>query len=149
MPLTQEEKSLLRKWKIKKSDIHKFEVQDIINILNVSKDRAEILKGLATFQQIPSIGYELAYKIVHHLGYHSLEQLKDKQWAEVVNCLELKMGCWTDPCVEDQIICIIHYANHPDSEKQWFNFTNERKVYRQQNGYPKSRPKLAWYENQN
>lgn len=67
---------------------------------------------------------------------------------ELFNSLELKLGCWTDPCVEDQIMCIIHHANNPESEKQWFDFTNERKLYRQKFGYPKSRPTLAWYEQQ-
>ncbi|WP_240189915.1 helix-hairpin-helix domain-containing protein [Bacillus sp. P14.5] len=104
------------------------------------------MKGLAAFQQVPSIGYELANKLVTHLGYFSLQQMKDENWWEVFHNLELELGCWTDSCVEDQIMCVIHYANHPDSKKQWFDFTSERKLFREQNGYPASRPTIAWHE---
>jgi hypothetical protein len=130
LSLTEEEKRTLRKMKIKLSDFHRLKIEDITDSIAVSTERAKILKGLATFQQVPSIGYELASKLVIHLGYFSLDQIKTN--------LELKLRCWTDSCVEDQILCIIHYANHPESEKQWFDFTAERKLYRQQNGYPVS-----------
>ncbi|GIO25195.1 hypothetical protein J11TS1_37760 [Oceanobacillus sp. J11TS1] len=60
--------------------------------------------------------------------------------------LEKQLGVWTDSCVEDQIRCVMNYANHPDSNRQWFDFTNERKAYREKVGYPLSRPKKAWYE---
>ncbi|WP_343327837.1 helix-hairpin-helix domain-containing protein [Lentibacillus saliphilus] len=65
---------------------------------------------------------------------------------DVDQIIEKELGCWTDPCVEDQIICIIHYANRPESDKQWYDFTAERKRYRVQNGYPSDRPQVAWYE---
>ena len=146
LPLSQEEKQILRKMKIKFSDFHKLKIEEIVDLFDVSNERAKTLKGLAIFQKVPSIGYELAFKLVTHLGYFSLEQIKTEKWEEVFHNLELKLGCWTDSCVEDQILCIIHYANYPESEKQWFDFTNERKSYRQQNGYPISRPKIAWYE---
>lgn len=146
LPLSQEEKQILRKKKIKLSNFHTLKVEEIIDLFEISNERANKLKGLAVFQQIPSIGYGLASKLVEHLGYYSLEPLKNKNWAEAFHQLELKLGYWADPCVEDQIICIIHYANHPESEKQWFDFTVERKIFRQQNGYPTSRPKIAWYE---
>lgn len=146
LPLTQEEKQILRKMKIKLSDFHKLKIDEITNFLGVSNQRAKMLKGLAVFQQVPSVGYEISFKLVTHLGYFSLEEFADENWAEVFHNLELHLGYWIDPCVEDQIICIIHYANHPESEKQWFDFTTERKLYRKQNGYPISRPKIAWHE---
>ncbi|MDP4550090.1 helix-hairpin-helix domain-containing protein [Alkalihalobacillus macyae] len=145
LPLSQEEKQILRKKKIRLSDFHKLNLEEIQGLFDVSNDRAKELKGLAIFQQVPSIGHELAFKLVNHLGYFSLEQIKSENWAEVFHNLEKNLGCWTDPCVEDQIICIIHYANNPESKKQWFDFTTDRKLYRQQNGYPISRPKIAWY----
>lgn len=146
LPLTQEEKLILRKTKVKLSSFYKLEVEEIKEMFGASNERARTLKGLATFQQVPSIGYELAFKLVNYLGYFNLEQIKTENWAEIFHNLELKLGCWTDSCVEDQIIYIIHYANYPESEKQWFDFTAERKLYRQQNGYPITRPKKAWYE---
>ncbi len=146
LPLSQEEKQIFRKLKIKLSDFHKLKIEEIRELLGISNEQAKIFKGLAVFQQVPSIGYELAFKLVHHLGYYSLEQIKTENWTDVFHDLELKLECWTDSCIEDQIICIIHYANYPESEKQWFDFTAERKLYRQQNGYPTSRPKIAWYE---
>ncbi|TMN20927.1 helix-hairpin-helix domain-containing protein [Lentibacillus cibarius] len=60
--------------------------------------------------------------------------------------MEATLGCRTAPCVEDQIICVIHHANHSVSDKQWFDFTEYRKAYRQKFGYPRSRPKIPWYE---
>jgi hypothetical protein len=146
LPLSQEEKQILRKNKIKLSDFHKLKIEEIKDLFGVSNERAKTLKSLSEFQQVPSISHELAFKLVNHLGYYNLEQIKTEIWTEVFHNLELKLGCWTDSCVEDQIICIIHYANFPESEKQWFDFTTERKLYRQQHGYPTSRPKVAWYE---
>lgn len=145
LPLTQTERNKLRGSKVKLSEIHRFQLDDLKKILDTTNERARILMGLATFQQIPSIGFELANKLVN-LGYYSFNQIKDEDWAELFKKLEITLGCWTDPCVEDQIICVIHHANHPDSDKQWFDFTEDRKVYRQKFGYPKSRPKIPWYE---
>ncbi|MFD1677829.1 helix-hairpin-helix domain-containing protein [Alicyclobacillus fodiniaquatilis] len=48
--------------------------------------------------------------------------------------------------LSDTLRCIVHHANHPDSEKSWFAFTEERKRYRQQFGYPDTRPSRAWHE---
>lgn len=146
LPLTQIERSKLRGSKVKLNEMHKLQLDDLSQILGVTNKRASFLIGLATFQQIPSIGYELGYKLVNHLGYHSLDQIKEESWPELFNRLEIELGFWTDPCVEDQIICVIHHANHPDSVKQWFDFTGVRKTFRQQFGYPKSRPKTPWYE---
>ncbi|SFE29661.1 Pathogenicity locus [Lentibacillus persicus] len=145
LPLTQTERSKLRSSKVKLSEIHNLQLDDLIKILDITNERAKFLIGLSTFQQIPSIGYELAHKLVN-LGYYSIDQIKDEEWAELFNRLEVRLGCWTDPCVEDQIICVIHHANNPDSEKQWFDFTRERKEFRQKFGYPKSRPKIPWYD---
>ncbi|MFD1020982.1 helix-hairpin-helix domain-containing protein [Thalassobacillus hwangdonensis] len=146
LPLSHEEKQILRKNKIKLGDVHNLKAKAIRDLLGVSMDRANTLVGLAQFQQVPSIGHELASKLVS-LGYYDFQQIKTENWAEVFHDLEMKLGCWTDPCVEDQIICVINYANNPGSEKQWFDFTAERKSYRKQHGYPASRPKVAWYEN--
>ncbi|WP_077622947.1 helix-hairpin-helix domain-containing protein [Sediminibacillus massiliensis] len=146
LPLTNQEKLLLRKSKIRMSDLHQLKVEEIAEYIDVSFVRAKTLKGLATFQQLPSIGYELADKLVNELGYYDLSQLKEENWVDVFHKLETKLGCWTDSCVEDQIMCIIHHANHPDSRKKWFEFTQERKLYRGKYGYPSSRPEKAWYE---
>lgn len=146
LPLTQDEKSRLREFKVKLSDIHKQDPARLAKILKISRDRARMLIGLAAFQKIPSIGPELASKLVSNLGMYSLDDLKDKEGGELLDRLEISLGCWTDPCVEDQIRCVIHHANHPDSEKQWFDFTKERKDYRETYGYPNSRPKIPWYQ---
>ncbi|WP_202078939.1 helix-hairpin-helix domain-containing protein [Caldalkalibacillus salinus] len=146
LPLTQAERRNLRRMKVKVSEVSQFSLDELSYILDTTPERAREIKGLATFQQIPSIGHELADKLVTHLGLYDLEQIKDQEWTELCQSLELKLGCWTDPCVEDQIMCVIHHANHPGSDKQWFDFTEERKAYREAHGYPQSRPKTAWYE---
>lgn len=146
LPLSDNERVNLRRSKVKLSEIHKLELNYFAEILCVSLERAREVKGLATFQHVPSIGHKLAEKIVHILNIYSLEDIKDEDGAELFDRLERRMGVWTDSCVEDQIRCIIYFANNPKSDKNWFEFTEERKLFRQQHGYPNSRPKKAWYE---
>lgn len=144
LPLTLEEKANLRQAKIKLSDIHEFGTQELAHVLKASEIRARNISALAEFQQIPSIGHKFAETLVENLGFYSLDELKDKDGAVLLDKLELNLGYWVDPCVEDQIRCVIHHANHPGSMKQWFDFTAKRKTYREMNGYPESRPEKAW-----
>lgn len=146
LELRQNEKAQLRRAKIKISEVHTHGEEKLARILGISDERARTVKALAEFQEVPSIGYELAGKLVHRLGIYSLKELKDKNGAELLNELEQRLGVWTDPCVEDQIRCVVYFANNPSSNKKWFDFTNERKDYRKKNGYPEDRPKKAWYE---
>lgn len=146
LPLTDIEKSKLRKVKVKISEIYTINSNEIAEILDVSIDRARILKGLADFQRVPSIGYKLAEKLVHQLNLFSLSDIRDKDGAKLFDELEQKLGVWTDSCVEDQIRCVIHFANNLGSDKQWFEFTPERKAYRGKAGFPKNRPTKAWYD---
>lgn len=145
LPLTESERFNLRKAKVKLSEIYKTEVNHLAEILNVSVERARDIKGLATFQQVPSIGSEMAKKLVDILHIYSLEEIKDKNGADLFDELERRMGVWTDPCVEDQIRCIIYFANNPASDKKWFDFTEERKQFRKLHGYPDTRPDKPWF----
>lgn len=146
LPLTVEDKGKLRKAKVKLGDIHTLSTNQIAEILEMPIDEAKKIKALAEFQRVPSIGYELAEKLVNHLHIFSLQEIQEKDGATLFNELEKKMGVWKDSCVEDQIRCVIHFANNPNSNKQWFEFTKERKMYREVYGYPDDRPETAWYE---
>lgn len=146
LPLTKEERENLRNAKLKIGAIHQTDVSYLAQLLHVEELRAKELKGLAAFQQIPSIGHKLAEKLVYQLAFYSLDEIRREDPGNLLDRLERKLGVWTDPCVEDQIRCVIHYANNPDSKLQWFAFTEERKNYREQHGYPDSRPEKAWYE---
>ncbi|SDQ79047.1 helix-hairpin-helix domain-containing protein [Virgibacillus salinus] len=146
LELTQNEKVQLRRAKIKISEVHTYSGEELAQILGISDDRARTVKALAEFQKVPSIGYELAEKLVHRLDIYSLKELKDQNGAELLDELEQRLGVWTDPCVEDQIRCVVYFANDPSSSKKWFDFTKERKDYRTKIGYPENRPKKAWYE---
>jgi hypothetical protein len=44
---------------------------------------------------------------------------------------------------------VVDLGNYPESDKCWFDFTEELKRYRQQFGYHDTRPKLAWHEVKN
>ncbi|HLQ72428.1 MAG TPA: helix-hairpin-helix domain-containing protein [Bacillota bacterium] len=145
LPLTDVERNSLRKAKIKIGDIHRLEAEQLAHLLSISLKRARMLKGLADFQRVPSIGCKLAEKLVYQLHIFSLEDIKDKQAACVFDDLEKALGVWTDSCVEDQIRCVIYYANHPGSDRKWHDFTEERKDYRMRTGYPEDRPTVAWY----
>ena len=143
--LTPQEKSSLRNHKIKTQDLINYNLQDLTNLLNAATQRAKEIHALIQFQKAPSIGPKFAQDLLS-LGYYSWTDLINKDGAQLLNDYELQSGFWTDPCVEDQFRLAVHYAQHPDSQLNWWDFTKERKEYRQQNGYPKNRPKKAWHE---
>ncbi|TWI60043.1 helix-hairpin-helix domain-containing protein [Halalkalibacter nanhaiisediminis] len=146
LPLTKAERDSLRKFKIKIRDIYHLDLEYLSEILDVTLERANIIRGLAIFQYVPSIGQKLAEKLVYHLQIYSLDDIKGKDGAELFDQLEETLGVWIDGSVEDQIRCVISFAHSSNGDKQWFDFTEERKEYRKKKGYPKSRPTKAWYE---
>lgn len=147
LPLTPEERAYLRKNKIKLSDIAELDTEELASAMNSSVDRAKYLRALSIFQTIPSIGPKLAQLVVE-LGYYSFEDFSDETGAELTNRAEKLYGHWMDPCVEDSLRCVVYHAANRGSDKQWFDFTAERKKFRAQHGYPSSRPKLAWYDDE-
>ena len=142
----QSERKLLRYNRIKINDIPKFQAQELSQILQVPVLRARELRALAEFQSIPSIGIKFAQNLIS-LGYYSLEELKRKDGARLLDELEHSTGTWIDPCVEDQCRLVVHFANQRDNKLNWWDFTEERKIYRLENGYPANRPRKAWFEN--
>jgi Pathogenicity locus len=145
LPLTDIEKANLRKNKIKIANIPDFATDELEVLLNATTERAKKIYALAEFQSVPSIGIKFAEDLVF-LGYYSLNELKNKDGAKLTDEYERKKGFWIDPCVEDQFRLVVNYANTNDTKKTWWNFTEERKKYRFENGYPASRPKKAWHE---
>ena len=139
LELTVEEKVLLKQKGITQKALMNYAVDEIIHALNAPAQRAKILHALFEFQQIPSIGIRFAHDLIF-LGYYGLSEIKGMQGAELLDQFEKKLGNRVDPCVEDQFRLVVHYAKHPDSNKQWWDFTAERKAYRSQNGYPATRP---------
>jgi AraC-like DNA-binding protein len=103
------------------------------------------LFALSEFQSLPSIGIRFAHDLIG-MGYYSLHDLKRKDGAKLTDQYEKQKGVWIDACVEDQFRLVVHFANHPDSKLNWWNFTPERKAFREKNGYPSNRPKNAWFE---
>jgi Pathogenicity locus len=145
LPLTDVEKANLRKNKIKIANILDFATDELEVLLNATPERAKEIFALAEFQTIPSIGIKFAEDLVF-LGYYSLNELKNKDGAELTDEYELKKGFWIDPCVEDQFRLVVNYANTHDTKKTWWDFTEERKKFRLEKGYPTNRPKTAWHE---
>jgi hypothetical protein len=145
LPLTDVEKQNLKRSRVKISEILNNSADELEVILNASPKRAREICALAEFQTVPSIGIKFAEDLVF-MGYYSLNELRDKNGATLTDEYEQKKGFWTDPCVEDQFRLAVYYANTNDLTKMWWNFTEERKKYRLENGYPKTRPKKAWHE---
>ena len=145
LPLTDIEKANLRKNKIKIANIRDFATDELEVLLNSTTDRAKEIYALAEFQTVPSVGIKFAEDLVF-LGYYSLNELKKKDGAKLTDDYEQKKGYWIDPCVEDQFRLIVNFANTNDTSKTWWDFTEERKMFRAANGYPKSRPQKAWFE---
>lgn len=143
--LTDVERLLLRKNKMKICEITDYAPDEIEVLLKTSPDRAKELYALADFQSIPTVGIRLAEDLIF-LGYHSIEELKGANGVELLDTYERKKGYRTDPCVEDQFRLVAHFANTYDYSKKWWDFTEERKKYRLENGYPKNRPEISWTE---
>ncbi len=145
LDVTPAEAKKLRALKIKKREMHLHKIEELQKLLDTSKIRAMELFALSEFQSIPSIGIRFAHDLIG-MGYYSLKDLKRKDGATLTNQYERQQGVWVDPCVEDQFRLVVHVANHADSKLNWWNFTAERKEFREQNGYPSSRPKKPWFE---
>jgi hypothetical protein len=145
LPLTVSEKANLRKNKIKIADILGFATDELEVLLNATTERVKEIYALAEFQTVPSVGIKFAEDLVF-LGYYSLNELKNKDGAKLTDEYELKKGFWIDPCVEDQFRLVVNFANTHDTKKTWWDFTEERKKFRTENGYPKSRPQKSWVE---
>lgn len=143
--LNDAEKQRLRTHKVKIADIAGFAADELEIMLNVPFERAREIRALAEFQTIPSIGVKFAEDLVF-IGRYSLDELKDSNGADLVNEYELRKGYFIDPCVEDQFRLAVYYAQTHDLTRNWWDFTEERKRYRLENGYPANRPKNAWHE---
>jgi hypothetical protein len=143
--LSAEEKQKLKARKISQKMLRDYAPDEIAAMLDASPERAKELNALAEFQSIPSLGIGFARELIGQ-GYFSLEQMKGKRAAELFDAYEKHCGCWADPCVEDSYRLLVHYIEHKDAGKRWWNFTAERKAYRAQYGFPADRPKTAWYE---
>ena len=144
-PLHESEKASLRKHKVRISELLNYAVDELEVLLDATHERAKEIRALSEFQTIPSVGLKFAEDLVF-LGYYSIDELKGKDGAQLTNDYELKKGFWTDPCVEDQFRLAVHYAATHDSTKKWWDFTEERKRYRHEYGYPASRPSTPWHE---
>lgn len=145
LPLTDSEKLCLRKRKIKVLEILNFTPDELEIILDVSPLRAKVLRALVDFQTVPSVGIKFAEDLVF-MEFYSIEELKNEDGALLTDKYEKKKGYWIDPCLEDQFRLIIYYANTYDTTKNWWDFTNDRKIYRNTIGYPNNRPTKAWFE---
>jgi len=125
--------------------LSEFAPDELAVLLKTTTQRAKEISASICFQTVPSIGPKFAADLVS-LGYYTLDELIDKDGAALLDELERKQGFWTDPCVEDQFRLVTYYASTRKSDKNWWDFTAERKTYRQQHGYPANRPKTAWHE---
>jgi len=144
LPLTDEERTKLRKHKLKITEIASVPIDELRSILDVSLKRAKTLVALASFQQIPSIGPRMAENLID-LGYFSIDSFKGEDGAKLTDELEKLYGYQVDPCVEDQIRLVVYYADNQNKDKQWWDFTEERKAYRAKYGYPDTRPTQVSY----
>ncbi|MBH9968647.1 helix-hairpin-helix domain-containing protein [[Bacillus] enclensis] len=146
LPLTDEERTSLRREKIRLKEINTYSPEELGKRLGIPLERARYLVGMYIFQQVPSIGPNMAHNVVEDLQFHTFEEIKDEKGEDLIIALEKKYGVWMDPCVEESLRCVVHHARHPGSEKNWWDFTAERKAYRAEHGYPTDRPTKAWDE---
>ena len=143
--LTGAEKQSLKTKKVNQKMLQDYAPDEIAALLNASPQRAKELQALAEFQNIPSLGINFAEELISQ-GYYSLEHLKGKSAVELFNAFERHCGAWADPCVEDSYRLLVHYIKNHDDTKRWWNFTAERKAYREEFGFPADRPEKPWYQ---
>lgn len=139
LALDATEKQRLRTHNYKIADIAGLAADELEVMLGISQQRACELRALAEFQTIPTIGLEFAKDLVF-LGLTSINDLKHTDGASLLDRFEAKKGFATDPCVEDQFRLAVYYAQTHDASKRWWDFTEERKRYRREHGYPPTRP---------
>ena len=145
LELTAVEKRQLKELRVSLKALRDYAPDEISTLLKASPERARELSALAEFQRIPSLGIGFAKELIAQV-YYALEQLKGKSAVELFDAYEKHCGCWADPCVEDSYRLLVHYIEHKDESKRWWDFTKERKAYRTEFGFPAYRPVVAWYE---
>jgi len=143
--LTVAEKQVLKTKKVSQKQLQEYAPDEIASLLGASTLRAKELNALAEFQSIPSLGINFAEELISQ-GYYMLEQLKGKSAVELFDAFEQHSGAWADPCVEDSYRLLVHYIDNRDETKRWWDFTADRKAYREQYGFPADRPQKPWYE---
>lgn len=143
--LSSDEKLLLKQQRVSQKMLRGYAPDEIAALLGASPERAKELNALAEFQSIPSLGVGFAKELIDQ-RYYSLEQLKGKSAVELFDGYEKHCGCWADPCVEDSYRLLVHYMEHRDGSKRWWDFTKERKAYRAEFGFSADRPVTAWYD---
>ncbi|NOW98079.1 helix-hairpin-helix domain-containing protein [Mucilaginibacter sp. SG564] len=143
--LTLAEKQLLKAKKISQKLLQDYATDEIVTLLEASPQRARELSALAEFQSIPSLGINFAEELISQ-GYYALEQLKGRSAVELFDAFEQHCGTWADPCVEDSYRLLVHYIENRDGSKRWWDFTAERKAYREKHGFPANRPQKPWYQ---
>jgi hypothetical protein len=145
LELTDGERTSLRAHTIKLSGILAYAPDELAVLMGASEARAREVWALADFQRIPTIGIRFAEDLVF-LGFGSVAELRGKDPAKLTDAFELKKGYRTDPCVEDQFRLAVFFADTGIASRKWWDFTRERKAYREAHGYPKSRPAQTWIE---
>lgn len=143
--LTLAEKQILKAKKVSQKLLQDYASDEIATLLEASVQRARELNALAEFQSIPSLGINFAEELISQ-GYYTLEQLKGRSAVELFNAFEQHCGTWADPCVEDSYRLLVHYIENRDDSKRWWDFTAERKAYREKYGFPANRPQKPWYQ---
>lgn len=138
LELSPDEKTLLKAKRVSQKALLSLSADEIIVVLEAQGKRAKTLQALIEFQRIPSIGIMFA-KDLMRTGYYSLDAVKNRNGAHLFDEFENMNGYHTDPCVEDQFRLVVHYANNPGSNKNWWDFTSERKAYRLANPYTNTR----------
>lgn len=143
--LEEAERKNLRKNKVKISEIPTLSIEELEEILQVNTERAREIYALADFQRIPTIGIRFAEDLIF-IGYHAVHELQGKDGAQLTNEYERKKGYRIDACVEDQFRLAVHFAETNDASKKWWDFTETRKKFRAEHGYPSDRPTVNWHE---
>ena len=144
--LTYPEKQSMRKNKIRLCDLSNYALDELEVLLGITYERAREINALMAFQSIKTIGIKFAEDLIS-MGFYSIDELKGKDPAKLTEEFESLKGYWIDPCVEDQFRLVVYHANTTNNNKMWWDFTEERKKFRKENGHPTSRPTKPWYEN--
>lgn len=128
LPLTLEERRILRTAKILLREIASFTVTSLSEATGIDKARCKMLIALAQFQTLGSIGDDMA-QTLWHLGFTSISDLLNADPYKMYQNYSKLIGHRADPCVEDTFRCAVaqaKYPNLPKRLKQWWKWMGQR-----------------------
>lgn len=128
LALSDNERSLLRKLRIRIADLAQLPAAELAAATDWSPTRCRMLCALAQLQSLGSVGPSLARQMLL-LGFDGIASLRGADPADMYRRMCALAGGYVDPCVEDVFRCAVAQAQFPDLPpkcRDWWHWTPRR-----------------------